>query len=500
MGKGNCGPEEGSPTVTIAFDSRNNSELFAKEAACVLAANGINVTIFESLRPTPELSFALRATGSIAGINITASHNTKEYNGYKAYWEDGAQIAPELAARIAGAMADTDIFDDVRTMDFDDALSQGLITVLGDEMDEMYIEKVIEQSVGSEYVEKAADDISMIYTPFHGTGYRLVPEVLKRIGIKNLITVEEQMKIDGDFPTVESPNPEYREGFDIAVDLARKNDVDLIIGTDPDGDRCGIVIKDGDEYRTLTGNQTGALLLDYLIRARREQGTLASDSMVVKSIVSTTLADRICEKQGIDIENVLTGFKYIGEKIKEFEESGDHTFLFGFEESNGYLTGTYARDKDAVLASMLIAEMACFYHLQDMDLAQAMDGLYETYGQFREKVRSFVFEGLEGKDRMDMIMDGLRKDPPESLGLKVDRIRDYSNGSVTDRKGNIIGETGLPASNILFYELENGCTGIIRPSGTEPKIKFYIMARGETASEAEERLVSIEEAGSQLLK
>ena len=490
----------GSRGVTVAFDSRNNSDLFARESARVLAANDISVYLFESLRPTPELSFALRETGSIAGINITASHNTKEYNGFKAYWEDGAQIAPELASRIADAMAQIDIFEDIALMDLEDAKAKGLVEIIGREMDEAYLEQVLAQSVGGEYVRKAADELKIIYTPFHGTGHKLVPEVLKRLGMKKVMTVEEQMSIDGDFPTVVSPNPEYREGFDIAVEMAEKEGVDLIIGTDPDGDRCGIVVRDGDDYKTLTGNQIGVLLLDYLIRARKEQGSLENNSVAIKSIVSTTMADRICSHQGIEIVNVLTGFKYIGEKIKEYEETGEHTFMFGFEESNGYLAGTYARDKDAILASMLISEMACFYHLKGMNLAEAMNGLYETYGQYREKVVSFVFEGLDGKARMGEIMDGLRADPPRNIGLGVMNIRDYSTGDIKDINGNTIGETGLPMSNILFYELEKDCTAIIRPSGTEPKIKFYIMARGDTGDEAESRMAEIEKAGADLLK
>ena len=485
--------------VTIAYDSRNNSERFAREAACVLAANGIEVNLFESLRPTPELSFALRETGSIAGINITASHNTKEYNGYKAYWADGAQIGPELASAIAGRMAEIDIFEGVKTMDYDEALKQDRIVLLGEDMDERYLARVLEQSVGSGYVEEAAEDLRIVFTPFHGTGYRLVPEVLRRLGVKNLITVPEQMVIDGDFPTVKSPNPEYREGFDLAVALAEKNDVDLIIGTDPDGDRCGIVVRDDGEYVTLTGNQIGVLLLDYLIRARREQGSLAPDSIAVKSIVSTTMADRVCEEQGVAICNVLTGFKYIGERIKAYEEDHSQTFLFGFEESNGYLAGTYARDKDAVLASMLIAEAACFYHRQGKTLADAMKELYERYGQYRERVDSFVFEGLEGQEKMKGIMDGLRSDPPKAVGLPVRRIRDYQTGEIRDLAGGDAGATGLPKSNILFYELDESCTAIIRPSGTEPKIKFYIMARGQSAGLAEERLEMIAAAGKALL-
>ena len=486
-------------SVAIAFDSRNFSPDFAREAACVLAGNGIRAYLFESLRPTPELSFALRETGSIAGINITASHNTKEYNGYKAYWSDGAQMAPEQAAKVAEYMEKLDVFADIRSMDYDEAMKEERIVLMGSDMDEKYLAKVLEQSVGSSYVAKAADELKIVYTPFHGTGYKLVPEVLKRLGMKHIITVPEQMVIDGDFPTVKSPNPEYREGFDLAVELAQENDVDVIIGTDPDGDRCGIAVRDGGEYRTLTGNQIGVLLLDYLIRARREQGTLAENSIAVKSVVSTVMADRICEKQDVDICNVLTGFKYIGEKIKEYEKTGEYTFLFGFEESNGYLAGTYARDKDAVVASMLISEMACYYHLQGMTLADAMKGLYENYGYFREKVLSFVFEGLDGQDRMNAIMQGLREDPPEGIGGRILRVRDFASGEITDLATGEKTPTGLPLSNILFYELEGNGTAIIRPSGTEPKIKLYIMAEAGTQEEADQKTSEIENAGRELL-
>ncbi len=495
-----AGTDPVKASVAIAYDSRNNSPDFARESACVLAANGVKAYLFESLRPTPELSFALRETGSIAGINITASHNTKEYNGYKAYWSDGAQMAPEQAQKVADVMARIDMFEDVKLADYDEALADGRIELMGEAMDEKYMENVLAQSVGAEYVAKAADELKIVYTPFHGTGYILVPEVLRRLGMKHVITVPEQMVIDGDFPTVKSPNPEYREGFDLAVALAEKNDVDLIIGTDPDGDRCGIVVRDGEEYKTLTGNQIGVLLLDYLIRARKEQGTLAADSAAVKSIVSTTMADRICEMQGVELMNVLTGFKYIGEKIKEFEAAKDHTFLFGFEESNGYLTGSYARDKDAVVASMLISEMACYYHLQGKTLADAMNELYDTYGYYREKVASFVFEGLDGQAKMKSIMDGLREHAPAQIGSTVERVRDYSTGRITDADGNEVGETGLPKSNILFYDLADRGTAIIRPSGTEPKIKFYIMTAADSLEAADAKLAAIEAAGAELLK
>jgi len=495
-----AGTDQVVASVAIAYDSRNNSPAFARESACVLAANGVKAYLFESLRPTPELSFALRETGSMAGINITASHNTKEYNGYKAYWSDGAQMAPEQAQKVADVMHRIDIFEDVRTTDYDEAVEAGLIELMGAEMDEKYLANVLAQSVGGDYVAKAADELRIVYTPFHGTGYILVPEVLKRLGMKHVITVPEQMVIDGDFPTVKSPNPEYREGFDIAVALAEENDVDLIIGTDPDGDRTGLVIRDkGGEYRALTGNQIGVLLLDYLIRARKEQGTLAADSVAVKSVVSTTMADRICQVQGVELMNVLTGFKYIGEKIKEFEETGEHTYLFGFEESMGYLAGTYARDKDAIVASMLIAEMACYYYLQGKTLADAMNELYETYGYYREKVDSFVFEGLDGQAKMKQIMEDLRENPPAAIGSTVEQVRDFSTGVVTDIATGETTGTGLPLSNILFYDLADRGTAIIRPSGTEPKIKLYIMAAADSLEEADAKLGAIEAAGSELL-
>lgn len=493
-----CGENVGGG-VTISYDSRHNSCEYARQSAAVLAANGIHVNIFDELRPTPELSFALRYTGSIAGINITASHNTKEYNGYKVYWSDGAQLPPEHAAQVSASMERNDIFDDVKTMDFEEGVEKGLITLIGSEIDEKYLEKVMEQSVGSRYVEQAAGDFTIIYTPFHGTGYKLVPEVLKRLGMKHVLTVPEQMVIDGDFPTVKSPNPEYIEGFAKAIEMARENDVDLIIGTDPDGDRCGVVVRNGDDYETLTGNQIGVLLLDYLITARREQGTLAPNSAAVKSIVSTTMANAICEANGIKLFETLTGFKYIGEKIKEFLETGQYTFLFGFEESNGYLAGTYARDKDAVVASMLIAEMGCMYRTKGISLYQGIQALYEKYGFFKEGVTSASFSGLEAKAKMNSIMEGLRNDPPEKLGMKVERIRDYSTGKILNVKDGSTGETGLPESNVLFYDLEGGCSLIIRPSGTEPKIKLYVMTRGQSEKEAQELYDLVKAAGMEKL-
>ena len=494
-----CG-EDYSGGVTITFDSRNNSPLFAREAAGVLAANGIHVNIFEELRPTPELSFALRETGSIAGVNVTASHNTKEYNGYKAYWADGAQLPPEHAKEVSRMIAALDIFRDVKRMDYEEAKAKGLITILGEEMDKKYLDKVFEQSVGRKYVEQVRDDFTVVYTPFHGTGYKLVPEILGRLGVKNIITVPEQMVIDGDFPTVKSPNPEYVEGFHLAIELAKKHNASVIIGTDPDGDRCGICVRTDDGYETLTGNQIGVLLLDYLIKARREQGILAENSAAVKSIVSTTMANRIAEVNGITMFETLTGFKFIGEKIKEFEASGDYTFLFGFEESNGYLAGTYARDKDAVVAAMLITEMAARYKCMGMDLYEGVQAMYEEYGWFSEKVMSFTAEGLDGPARMAACMAGLREEPPAEIGgLKVLRIRDYQTGIIRDLADGSETPTGLPESNVLFFELEEQSSAIVRPSGTEPKIKLYCMVRAEDKETSRKRLAEVSEDGAKLL-
>ncbi len=494
-----CG-EDCSGGVTIAWDSRNNSETFAREAASVLTANGIHVNIFDALRPTPELSFAIRKTGSIAGINITASHNTKEYNGYKVYWADGAQLPPEHAAEVSAQLARIDLFQDVKIRDLASAEADGLVTVLGGETDEAYLSEVLKQSVAEDYVAKAADEFEIIYTPFHGTGYRLVPEVLRRIGLKHVTPVAEQMVLDGNFPTVASPNPEFVEGFKIAIDMAEKAGVDLIIGTDPDGDRCGIVVRTEDGYEALTGNQIGVLLLDFLIQVKKEEGTLAPNSAAVKSIVSTTMANAICQANGVKLFETLTGFKFIGEKIKEFEASGDWIFLFGFEESNGYLSGTYARDKDAVVASMLVAEMACWYRAKGKNLYQALRALYARYGWFREKVVSHVVEGVDGPARMAGLMADLRQTPPKEVGgLAVQRIRDYQTGLITDLATGASESTGLPESNVLFYELAEGNSVVIRPSGTEPKVKLYVMVRGASEEEAAQRLKAVTAAGSGLL-
>ena len=474
--------------VAIAHDSRNNSRLFAEEAAAVLAANGIKVYIFDDMRPTPELSFAVRETGSIAGINITASHNPKEYNGYKAYWADGAQLGPEHADIVSAEIAKVDIFRDVKTMDYDKAIAEGLVEILGDEMDEIYIGKVMETSITRKYIDQVAKEMKIVFTPFHGAGYKLVPEILKRQGYGAIIPVEEQMIPDGNFPTVKSPNPENTEGFALAIEYAKKNDAELVIGVDPDSDRCGAVVKAKDGYKILTGNQEACLMLDYIITARKELGTMPANPFVCKSIVSTVMADKIAADNGVKMYDVLTGFKFIGEKIKDHEENGDENFIFGFEESIGFLGGSYARDKDAVYAAMMMAEMACYYKAKGMSVYDGLLALYDKYGYFVENTESTVFEGFDSAERREAVMARIRKDAPAEIGLKVE--------SVTDYLGDV---PGFTKSNVLFYRLADGCAVAVRPSGTEPKVKTYVMAQGATAEEAEKNRKAVREAVDALL-
>ena len=474
--------------VAIAHDSRNNSRLFAEEAAAVLAANGIKAYIFDDMRPTPELSFAVRETGSIAGINITASHNPKEYNGYKAYWADGAQLGPEHADVVSAEIAKVDIFKDVKTMDYNKALEEGFVEILGDEMDETYIGKVMETSITRKYIDQVAKDMKIVFTPFHGAGYKLVPEILRRQGYGAIIPVEEQMVPDGNFPTVKSPNPENTEGFALAIEYAKKNDAELVIGVDPDSDRCGAVVKAKDGYKILSGNQEACLMLDYIFTVRKELGKMPEKPFVCKSIVSTVMADKIAADNGVKMYDVLTGFKFIGEKIKDLDENGDEHFLFGFEESIGFLGGSYARDKDAVYAAMMMAEMACYYKAQGMSVYDGLMALYEKYGYFVENTESTVFAGFDSAERREAVMARIREDAPEEIGLKVE--------SVTDYLGDV---PGFTKSNVLFYKLADGCAVAVRPSGTEPKIKTYVMAQGATAEEAEKNRKAVREAVNELL-
>ena len=476
--------------VAIAYDCRNNSERFAKVSAEVLAANGVKVYIFESLRPTPVLSFALRELNCIAGINITASHNPAKYNGYKAYWEDGAQLASEEANTVAEYMRNTDIFDDVKRVDFDKAVDEGKIVIIGREIDKIYLKNVKEQAINPELFEKVADTLKIVYTPLHGTGRVLVPEILKECGLRNLYTVDSQMEPNGDFPGTPNPNPEFPEVFEEGIKLAEKVKSDLIIATDPDADRVGVMVRDDKgEFKTLTGNQVGALLLDYIIKAYKEKGIKLDNPYAVKTIVSTELATKICDENGVKLHNVLTGFKFIGEVIKNYEAKGYGDFLLGFEESYGYLKGTYARDKDAVVATMLICEMAAHYMQKNMTLYDAMIDVYNRYGYYFEGVQNIYMEGLDGKEKMDAFMENLRNNPLKELGgVEVTSVRDYKSGIITDVKTGKTESTGLPSSNVLYYVNAKGDVVVVRPSGTEPKLKLYFLVNGETPDKANEAL------------
>ena len=476
--------------VVIAYDSRNNSELFARVSAEVLAAADIPTSIFDALRPTPELSFAIRELGCVAGINITASHNPKQYNGYKAYWDDGAQLPPEHANTVYSEICKIDIFNGVNRIDFDKAVRDGKITVIGKEMDEKYLAKVEEQLVNPDAVKAVADYLKIVYTPLHGTGHKLVPEILSRIGLKHLYKVDEQFKIDGNFPTVEKPNPEYAEVFELGIKVADSFGSNLIIATDPDADRVGVMARDkSGTFRTITGNQMGALLLDYIITAYEETNTMPPMPYAVKSIVSTELVTKICKAHNVEMFNVLTGFKFIGEVIKNHEKSGEGSFLFGFEESYGYLKGTYARDKDAVVASMLICEMTAYYYAKNMTLCDALDSLFDKYGFCREFNVEIYMEGVDGPQKMAALLDSYRANTPASLGgVKVATFGDYNAETFVDVASGEKSPTGLPKSNMLCFKLENGDVVIVRPSGTEPKVKFYFLVIAGDETEANARI------------
>ena len=475
-----------SDGVVIAYDSRNNSELFAKESARVLAANNIKTYIFDELRPTPELSFALRELKCVAGINITASHNPKEYNGYKAYWEDGAQLPPEHAKTVSAEIEKIDIFTDIKYCDFEEALSSERIIMLDQEMDEKYLHAVMQQLVNPDAITKVANDLNIVYSPLHGTGYRLIPDILSRCGVEHLYVVPEQMEIDGNFPTVEKPNPEYPEVFELGIEIANNVGSTLVIATDPDADRVGVVTKNNDGmFVTISGNQMGALLIDYIITAYEETGTMPNNPYAVKTIVSTELVAKICQAHNVKLHNVLTGFKFIGEVIKNYEQTGaDASYLFGFEESYGYLKGTYARDKDAVVATMLICEMTAFYHAKGMTLFDALNGLYEKYGYYLEANQELYMQGIDGKERMANLMDTLRNNAPDSIADKrIVEIGDYLKSTITNRiTGNSV-STNLPSSNVISFKMVNNDVIIARPSGTEPKIKFYYLLSGESKDE-----------------
>ena len=484
------GPEAVAKGVAVCFDCRNNSDIFAREAACVMAANGVKVRLFESLRPTPELSFAIREYGCIAGINVTASHNPKEYNGYKVYWSDGAQLPPRHADEVAKKMRELDVFDCVRTVGYDKAVADGLITLMGAETDEKFLANVMEQVNDQAAVEAVADTFKMVYTPFHGTGYKLIPEALKRLGMKHVICVPEQMVIDGNFPTVVSPNPENPEGFALAVEIAKREGADFILGSDPDADRVGIMVRTADgDYKVLSGNQTGVLLLDYLIGAKNRTGKMPANPVALKTIVTTEMARKVAEVNGLKCYDTFTGFKFLAEKKDKLENAGEGKVIFAYEESFGYMLGDYVRDKDAVTASLALTEMAAWYAGQGMTLYDALLALYEKYGNYGERTMNLVMPGLDGLRKMADLMANLRENPPKEVGgAAVAQWKDYKDGSVVDAATGAKSTMELSGSNVLRYELADGTSVIVRPSGTEPKVKVYILARGESRADCDDKV------------
>ena len=475
------GEEAKKAGVAICYDCRNNGDVFAREAASVMAANGINVRLFDDMRPTPELSFAVREYHCTAGINVTASHNPKEYNGYKVYWSDGAQLPPKHAAEVAAKMEELDIFTAPKTMDFEEAKKAGLITMMGAETDERFLSEVMAMVNDYDSVARAADTFKMVYTPFHGTGRVLIPEALHRLGVKHLYCEPKQMVKDGNFSTVVSPNPENPEGFYLSVDLANEVGADFILGSDPDADRVGLMIRDHDgKFIPLTGNQTGVLLFDYLIGALRRAGKMPEKPVGIKTIVTTSMFNAVAEKNGIAHYDTFTGFKFIAEKKNALEGSGEGSVIFAYEESYGYMFGDYVRDKDAVTAAVLMAEMAAYYHLNGIKLIDALDACYEKYGAYAEKTINLVMPGLDGQKKMKKLMVDLRENTPKAIaGVAVKTLRDYLPGTETDLETGAVTKMELSESNVLSFILADGTVILVRPSGTEPKVKVYILAHGE---------------------
>ena len=480
------GPETVKRGVAVCYDCRNHSEEFARAAALILSNNGIPVRLFDALRPTPELSFAIREYGCIAGINITASHNPKEYNGYKVYWEDGAQLPPNHADQVAKIMKELDVFDGPRLS----CPTPAPITMMGEETDEKFLANVMAQVNDQAAVDKVADTFKMVYTPFHGTGHKLIPEALKRLGMKHVICVPEQMVIDGDFPTVVSPNPENPEGFYLAVEIAKKEGADFILGSDPDADRVGLMVNTGNgEFKVLTGNQTGVLLLDYLIGAMKRVGRLPENPVALKTIVTTEMARKVAEVNGLKCFDTFTGFKFLAQKKDQLESSGEGNVIMSYEESYGYMLGSFVRDKDAVTAAVALSEMAAWYAGQGMTLYDALLALYDKYGFYSEKTCNLVMPGLDGLKKMAELMANLREKPPvEIAGVAVKEQKDYKDGSVVCVECGKRSQMELSGSNVLRYEMADGTSLIVRPSGTEPKVKVYILANGANQAACSEKV------------
>ena len=491
------GQEKG---VAIAHDSRIMSPEFTEEAALCLNANGIKAYVFDSLRPTPELSFAVRELGCISGIVITASHNPREYNGYKVYWEDGAQITPPHDKNILAEVAKVTSFDQVKTMAKEEAVAAGLYNVIGKEIDDRYMEELKKQSIHPEIIKEMAKDIRIVYTPLHGTGNLPVRRVLKELGFEHVYVVPEQEKPDGNFPTVAYPNPESPKAFELALKLAKEVDADIVLATDPDADRLGVYCKDtkSGEYVTFTGNMSAMLIAEYILGQKRANNTMPENPVLVESIVSTDMAKAIAKAYDVELVEVLTGFKYIGEQMLKYEKSGEKNYVFGFEESYGCLPGTYARDKDAPAAVCMLCEVAAFYKSQGKTLWDGMIDMYEKYGYYREGIATMTLKGIDGAAQIQQIMDRARQSTPAKLGaFDVLAVRDYKADTRKDLKTGEVTATGLPSSNVLYYELSDNAWCCVRPSGTEPKIKFYVGVKGDTLDGADQML---EELKAEVLK
>lgn len=488
------GAEKG---VAIAYDSRRMSPEFADEAARTLAANGIKAYKFESLRPTPELSFAVRELGCIAGINVTASHNPPEYNGYKVYWEDGAQFTPPHDKGVTEAVLAIEDLSTVKSMSAEDAMAAGLYEIIGAEIDDKYIANVKAQVVNQEAIDQMQDSIKIVYTPLHGTGNLPVRRVLKEIGFEHVYVVPEQELPDGEFPTVSYPNPEAEEAFVLGLKLAKEKDADLVLATDPDADRLGVYVKDAKsgDYIPLTGNMSGSLLCEYVLSQKQAKGQIPADGQVIKSIVTTNLVDAIAKGYDAELIEVLTGFKWIGQQVLKNEASGKGTYLFGLEESYGCLIGTYARDKDAVSASVALCEAAAYYKTKGMTLWDAMVAIYDKYGYYKDAVKSIGLSGIEGLAKIQSIMETLRNDPPVQVGdYTVVSARDYKLDTIKDMKTGEVKPTGLPSSNVLYYDMNDAAWLCVRPSGTEPKIKFYYGIKGTSLADADAKSAALGEA------
>lgn len=475
-----------SKGVAICFDSRRCSPEFADVAALCLAANGIKAYVFESLRPTPELSFAVRELGCVAGINITASHNPPEYNGYKVYWEDGAQITPPHDAGIMKEVKSITV-QDAKTMPKLEAIHEGLYEIIGREIDDAYMAELKKKVIHQECIDKYGKELKIVYTPLHGTGNIPARRILRELGFENVYVVPEQEMPDGDFPTVSYPNPEAAEAFELALKLAKERDADVVLATDPDADRLGVYVKDkAGEYHCLTGNMSGSLLADYEIGQIAATKGLPEDGVLIKTIVTTNLADAIAKHYGVKVIETLTGFKYIGQQILNFETKGEGTYLFGFEESYGCLIGTHARDKDAIVATMALCEAAAYYRSKDMTLWDAMIEMYDKYGYYKDGIQTLTLKGIDGKEKIKEIMDHLKNNTPEQIaGYKVLWARNYDNDTSTNMINKAVLPTGLPKSNVVYYDLEGGAWLCVRPSGTEPKIKFYYGVVGTSIADAD---------------